>query len=83
MSYKFAVVLDSLPTSSSFVHRFFPAGYTDKDMADELVEDVIEKGGMAHVVPQSQFTDELIRQLGVEFQVLKGCFYMGCGRVGN
>lgn len=59
----YIVVLDTTPEQDNFRAHYFPRGFHLQKEADDLVAEVGRKGGKAHVVPQSQFTDELLRQV--------------------
>lgn len=63
MARNYAVVLDAPTTGAHFARGYFPRGFHYKKEADDLVKEVEEKGGKAHVVPKAQFTPILLRRL--------------------
>jgi stalled ribosome rescue protein Dom34 len=63
MAINYIVVLDQVPSRNDFRDDYFPRGFHYAKEADGLVEEVKKKGGKAHVVPKSQFTPELLRQV--------------------
>ena len=65
MAINFIVVLDiyaPLDGESHFPNNYFPHSFHHKEDADYLVKKVSDVGGVAHVIPKSQFTPELLSQ---------------------
>jgi hypothetical protein len=60
--FNYLVVLDVVPVRNDFPGDYFPRGFHYKKEANEMVDEVVGKGGRAHVVPSSQFTPELCDQ---------------------
>ncbi len=59
----YIVVLDVDPMKKTFRHEYFPRGFHYKKEALDMVSEVVEAGGQAHLVPKSQFTPELLRKV--------------------
>lgn len=60
MAINYIVVLDTTPVRNDFRPNYFPRGFHYRREADDMVQEVVEKGGTAHVVPKSQATYQLL-----------------------
>ena len=72
MAKNYVVILDEDTAEGVRAHAphfgqgYFPRGFHYKKEANELVKEIEEKGGKAHVIPKSQFTITLLRSLNGE-----------------
>lgn len=63
MKAMYIVVLDTPPVPNLYRSTYFPHGFRYKKDAEACVAEVVASQGQAHLVPKSQFTTELIRQV--------------------